>query len=62
MIDSGIWSWHGICKIPISTAQRKEPKMNLMTKELAAINFFIIWVIIFGGILFLRIVKNRLEI
>jgi hypothetical protein len=45
-----------------STAQRKEPKMNLMTKELASINFFIIWVIIFGGLLFLRIVKNRLEI
>lgn len=36
--------------------------MNLMTKELATINFFIIWVIIFGGLLFLRIVKTRLEI
>lgn len=35
--------------------------MNVMIKELASINFFIIWLIIFGGILFLRIIRNRLE-
>jgi hypothetical protein len=52
---NSLFQQHGV-------AQRKEPKMNLMTKELATINFFIIWVIIFGGLLFLRIVKNRLEI
>jgi len=35
--------------------------MNLMTRELATINLFIIWIIIFGGIVFLKVVKNRLE-
>ena len=35
--------------------------MNIMTRELASINFFIIWLVIFGGILFIRVVKNRLE-
>jgi hypothetical protein len=44
-----------------STEKRGTRTMNLMTRELASINLFIIWVIIFGGILFLKIVKNRLE-
>jgi len=35
--------------------------MNLMTRELATINLFIIWIVIFGGILFLKVIKNRLE-
>ena len=44
-----------------STEKRGTWTMNLMTKELATINLFIIWIIIFGGIVFLKIVKNRLE-
>ena len=35
--------------------------MNIMAKELASINFFIIWLIILGGFLFLKVLKNRLE-
>jgi len=35
--------------------------MNIMMKELASINLFIIFVIVFGGVLFLKVVKNRLE-
>jgi len=34
--------------------------MNLMAKELATINLFIIVLIIFGGFLLLRVLKNRL--
>jgi len=46
---------------PHPNSRKEEPRMNSMIKELASINFFIIWLIIFGGILFLRVVKNRLE-
>jgi hypothetical protein len=35
--------------------------MNLMVKEFAFSNLFIIWLIIIGGFAFLRIVKKRLE-
>jgi hypothetical protein len=35
--------------------------MNLLIKELASINFIIIWLIIIGASAFLRIVKNHLE-
>jgi hypothetical protein len=35
--------------------------MNHMARELATVNLFIIWIIIFGGILFLKVIKNRLE-
>lgn len=35
--------------------------MNIMIKELASINFFIIWLIIIGAFAFLKIVKNHLE-
>ena len=35
--------------------------MNLMIRELASINFFIIWLVIVGAFAFLKIVKNRLE-
>jgi hypothetical protein len=44
-----------------NTEKRGAPEMNLMTRELATANLFIIWIIIFGGILFLKVVKNRLE-
>ena len=35
--------------------------MSLMVKELAFSNLFIIWLIIFGGFAFLKIVTKRLE-
>jgi hypothetical protein len=35
--------------------------MNLMIKELAFYNLFIIWLIIFGGFGFLKILKRKLE-
>jgi hypothetical protein len=35
--------------------------MSLMIKEIAFSNLFIIWLIIFGGFAFLKIVKRRLE-
>jgi len=34
--------------------------MNLMIRELASINFFIIWLIVIGAVAFLKIVKNHL--
>jgi hypothetical protein len=34
--------------------------MNVWVKELASINFFVIWLIIVGAFAFLRLVKNRL--
>ena len=44
-----------------STEKKGTRKMNHMARELATINLFIIWIIIFGGIIFLKVVKNRLE-
>jgi hypothetical protein len=35
--------------------------MNMMIREFAAVNLFIIWVIIFGGFAFLKILKRKLE-
>jgi len=35
--------------------------MNLLIKELASVNFFIIWLVIIGGFAFLKIVKSRLK-
>jgi len=35
--------------------------MSVMIKELALTNLFIIWVIIFGGFAFLKILKRQLE-
>jgi len=35
--------------------------MNLMIRELASINLFIIFVIIMGGFLFLKMVKKWFE-
>ena len=35
--------------------------MNPMIKELASINFFVIWLVIVGAFAFLKIVKNHLE-
>jgi hypothetical protein len=35
--------------------------MSLMIKELAFSNLFIIWLIIFGGFAFLKILKRQLE-
>ncbi len=35
--------------------------MNLMIREFAFSNLFIIWLIIIGGFAFLRIVKRQLE-
>jgi hypothetical protein len=35
--------------------------MNLMIKEFAFSNLFLVWLIIIGGFAFLRIVKKRLE-
>ncbi len=39
----------------------KGNQMNIMMKELASINFFVIWLVVFGGFFFLRIMKNYLE-
>jgi len=35
--------------------------MNMMIKELASINLFLIWLIILGGFVAIRIVKKRFE-
>ena len=35
--------------------------MNVWVRELASINFFVIWLIVVGAFAFLRLVKNRLE-
>jgi len=35
--------------------------MSLMIKEFAFYNLFIIWLIIFGGFAFLKILKRKLE-
>jgi hypothetical protein len=35
--------------------------MSVMIKELALYNLFIIWIIIFGGFAFLKILKRQLE-
>jgi hypothetical protein len=35
--------------------------MTFWARELATINFFVIWVIIVGAFAFLKFVKNRLE-
>lgn len=35
--------------------------MNSMVKELASVNLFVIWVIIVGGLAFLKVVKRHLE-
>ena len=35
--------------------------MNLMIRELASVNLFVIWLIIVGGFVFLKIVKRRFE-
>jgi len=35
--------------------------MNIMIGEFATVNMFIIWVIIFGGFAFLKILKRKLE-
>jgi len=35
--------------------------MNLMIKEFAFYNLFIIWLIIFGGFAFLKVLKRKLE-
>jgi len=35
--------------------------MNYMVKELASVNLFIIWVIIIGGLAFLKVVKRHFE-
>ena len=53
--------WHGSCNKFRSNSKKKERTMNFMMKELASINLFIIFVIVFGGVLFLKVVKNRLE-
>ena len=35
--------------------------MNMMIKELASVNLFLIWLIILGGFVVLKIVKKRFE-
>ena len=35
--------------------------MSLMIREFAFYNLFIIWLIIFGGFAFLKILKRKLE-
>ncbi len=35
--------------------------MNSMVKEIASVNLFIIWIIIIGGLAFLKMVKRHLE-
>jgi len=40
---------------------RRGKKMSMMIKELALSNLFIIWLIIFGGFAFLKILKRQLE-
>ncbi len=35
--------------------------MNLMIKELASVNLFVIWLIILGGFVVLKIVKRQFE-
>jgi hypothetical protein len=35
--------------------------MNLIVKEFASANLFVIWIIILSGFVFLRIVKKRFE-
>ena len=35
--------------------------MNIWMRELATVNFFVIWLIIIGAFAVLRVVKNRLE-
>ena len=35
--------------------------MNIIIKEFAAANLFIIWLIILAGFAFIKIVKKRLE-
>ena len=35
--------------------------MSIMVKELASLNLLVIWLVIIGGFVFLRIVKRRLE-
>lgn len=39
----------------------KELSVNVLIKELASANLFIIWLVIFGGFVFLKILKRRLE-
>jgi hypothetical protein len=50
----------GLAYSRISVRERRS-KMNLLIKDLASINFFIIWLIIVGAFAFLKIVKNHLE-
>lgn len=35
--------------------------MNFMVKELASVNLFVIWLLIIGGLAFLKVVKRHLE-
>lgn len=34
--------------------------MDILLKELATLNLFIIWLIVFGGVAFLKIIKKNL--
>jgi hypothetical protein len=50
----------GLAYLRTSVRERRS-KMSLLIKELASVNFFIIWLVIIGGFAFLKIVKSRLK-
>jgi hypothetical protein len=35
--------------------------MNMMVRELAQVNFFVIWLVVVTGFAFIKMVKNRLQ-
>jgi hypothetical protein len=35
--------------------------MNIMVREFAQVNFFVIWFVVVTGFAFIKLVKNRLQ-
>ena len=50
--------WHGPCLM--SECKEGVIEMNFWVRELATINFFVIWLIIVGAFAVLKIIKSRL--
>ena len=44
-----------------SVTAEKEVLMNLMVNQLASVNLFVIWLVVLGAFVFLKVIKNHLE-
>jgi hypothetical protein len=52
--------WYGSCFI-IEQISTGGDAMNIMIREFAQVNFFVIWFVVVTGFAFIKLVKNRLQ-